>query len=70
MDQFFVRIRNGRRWRPKQRYGRTRSINPKFMASWRDEDDDAVAGQEVLQQTTGLQPMQDLATGLQAFYRS
>ena len=65
MDQFAA-YRNGQ-VAAQQRYGRTRSINWGLWQAGGMRMD--AAGQEVLQQTTGLQPMQT-ATGLQAFYRS
>ena len=65
MDQF-AGYRN-RQVAEKQRHGRTRSINwGLWQAGGMGID---AATQELMQQTTGLQPMQT-ATGLKAFYRS
>ena len=65
MDQF-AWYRN-RQVEAKQRQGRTRSINwPLWQAGGMGIDP---AIQELLQEATGMQPMQT-ATGLQAFYRS
>ena len=50
----------------KERYGRTRSINwGAWQAGGMGTD---VAGREMLEETTGMQPMQ-IAIGIQAFYR-
>jgi polyketide synthase PksN len=65
MDQFAA-YRNGQ-VAAKQRHGRTRSINwPLWQAGGMGIDPEI---QELLQQTTGMQPMQTV-TGMQAFYRS
>ena len=65
MDQF-AGYRN-RQVAAKQRQGRTRSINwGLWQAGGMGID---AATQQLMQQTTGLQPMR-AATGLQAFYRS
>jgi len=65
MDQFAA-YRN-RQVAAGQRYGRTRSINwPLWQAGGMGIDP---ASQELLQQTTGMRPMQT-ATGMLAFYRS
>jgi len=65
MDRFAA-YRN-RQVSAKQRRGRTRSINwPLWQAGGMRIDP---ASQELLRQTTGMQPMQT-ATGLDAFYRS
>ena len=65
MDQF-AGYRN-RRVAEKQRHGRTRSINwGLWQAGGMGVD---AATQELMQQTTGLQPMRT-ATGLRAFHRS
>ena len=65
MDQF-AGYRN-RKVAAKQRHGRTRSINwGLWQAGGMGID---AASQELMQQTTGLQPMQT-ATGLKAFHRS
>ncbi|MBZ5526229.1 MAG: SDR family NAD(P)-dependent oxidoreductase [Acidobacteriia bacterium] len=51
----------------RQRHGRTRSIN---WGLWQDGKMGVdAASRELLQQTTGMQPLQT-ATGLEAFYRS
>jgi len=65
MDQFAA-FRN-RQVKAGQRHGRTRSINwPLWQAGGMGNDP---ATRELLQLTTGMQPMQT-ATGLEAFYRS
>ncbi|MBZ5509495.1 MAG: SDR family NAD(P)-dependent oxidoreductase, partial [Acidobacteriia bacterium] len=65
MDQFAA-YRN-RQVAGKQRHGRTRSINwPLWQTGGMEMD---AASQELLAQTTGLQPMQT-ATGIEVFYRS
>src|SRR5207302_4916271 len=65
MDQFAM-YRNGL-VAAKQRKGRTRSINwPLWQAGGMKIDP---VSQELLQQSTGIQPMQT-AIGIQAFYRS
>ncbi|PYS28405.1 MAG: hypothetical protein DMG11_12780 [Acidobacteria bacterium] len=65
MDQFAA-YRN-RQVAAKERYGRTRSINwPLWQAGGMGIDP---ASQELLQQTTGMQPMRT-ATGMEAFHRS
>src|SRR5260370_5989708 len=65
MDQFAA-YRN-RQVAAKQRHGRTRSINWGLWQAGGLRMD--AASQEMLQQATGVQPMQT-ATGMQAFYRS
>jgi len=65
MDQFAAY--RSRQVAAKQRHGRTRSINwPLWQAGGMNMDS---ASRELLQRTTGLQPMQT-ATGLRAFHRS
>jgi len=65
MDQFAA-YRN-RQVAANRRHGRTRSINwPLWQGGGMKMDG---ASQEVLQQTTGMRPMQT-ATGIEAFYRS
>src|SRR5207244_8002534 len=65
MDQFAA-YRNGQ-VAAKRRHGRTRSINwPLWQAGGMGIDP---VSQELLQQATGMQPMQT-ATGMDAFYRS
>jgi len=65
MDQFAAN--RNRQVAAKQRHGRTRSINWSLWQAGGMSIDPAT--RELVQQTTGVQPMQT-ATGLQAFYRS